>query len=56
MKSVGRRGVFLGYLAALGSAALVGLFMVLNKWLLGEAVRPRLEAAVRPDLRQLAGR
>ena len=28
----------IGYFAALGSAALVGLFTVLNKWLLGEQV------------------
>jgi len=30
----------LGYLAALGSAALVGLFTVLNKWLLRESLPP----------------
>src|SRR4051794_13208366 len=38
-----RRSGF-GYLAALGSAAFVGLFTVLNKWLLGEQV-PALTAA-----------
>lgn len=30
----------LGYLAALGSAALVGLFTVLNKWLLSQSLPP----------------
>ena len=39
VKNVERRAG-LGYLAALGSAALVGLFTVLNKWLLNEAVPP----------------
>src|SRR3954452_1515962 len=34
------RPPLLGYAAALGSAALVGLFTVLNKWLLTEAVPP----------------
>ena len=37
-------GQGLGYAAALGSAAFVGLFTVLNKWLLGEQV-PALTAA-----------
>lgn len=40
---LGRRKAFLGYGAALCSAGFVGLFTVLNKWLLGEDV-PSLTA------------
>jgi hypothetical protein len=42
-----RRSEHFGYLAALGSAAMVGLFTVLNKWLLVASLSPLAAAGRR---------